>query len=536
MFWFRADPHKVWFRSPLSEMPRFKRSLGYQGPPLELVPRAKPKPALLHEGFAIASSVPSIPEDPSRGRTDGEALPYRRGDARLAMAAALEPSVCRRVLAEGVLAESTKGPVASRLKLWAALANRCGYTDPFYLSPDSIFTIMGALKRGGYRSAQLYLEAAQAQHIASGLPWTAALQQARRAAIRSCGRYLGNPKQAGGLPLVRVAECTSTVPLVSGGPKWPGRAVLLASWWLLREKEAAQAKRMHIRLDEHAKTISWRLPSSKTDQAALGAVRVHSCSCTIGRSPICPYHLMVDQLQAIEADPLAPIFPTGGGASATKIGWADTFQAIAAELGIPLHHPNGARIFTGHSARVTGARHLASTNVELWRIQLFGRWGSSVFLHYIQDAPNVQMQTLALESSASLSIQQAQAQLGSLLRQIEDIKPQVARVQADMEHDCEAALGEIAPVSGSEPWVLNTSHAGKLHRALVWDKSINPKSWRTRCGWNFASHSADYTMYESHLGGPQHVPKCLKCFPERKASVESSDTNTTSDSSSDSSA
>ena len=79
MFEFRADPRKVWFRSSLSEMPRFKR----QGPPLELVPRAKPKPALLHEGFAIpsASSVPSVPDDPSRGRTDGEALPYRRGDA-----------------------------------------------------------------------------------------------------------------------------------------------------------------------------------------------------------------------------------------------------------------------------------------------------------------------------------------------------------------------------------------------------------------------------------------------------------------------
>ena len=201
-----------------------------------------------------------------------------------------------------------------------------------------------------------------------------------------------------------------------------------------------------------------------------------------------------------------------------------------------MSHPNGARLFTGHSARVTGARHLAATNVELWRIQLFGRWSSSVFLHYIQDAPNVQMQTLALESSAALSIQQAQAQLGALLRQIEDLKPQVARVQAEMQHDCEASLGHIAPISGSEPWVLNTSHSGKLHRALVWDKSVNPKSWRTRCGWNFASHSADYTMYESHLGGPEQVPKCLKCFPERKALVESSDITSTSDGSSDSSA
>ena len=519
-------------------MPRFKRSLGFQGPPLELVPRAKPKPAILNEGFAIpiASSGPSVPGEQPRGRSDGEAVPYRRGDARLAMSAALEPAICRRVLAEGVLAESTKGPVASRLKLWAALAERCGYSDPFDLSPDSIYTVMGALKRGGYRSAQLYLEAAQSQHIASGLPWSPALQQARRAAIRSCGRFLGNPKQAGGLPLVRIPECTSMVPLVSGGPKWPARSTLLASWWLLREKEAAQAKRMHIRLDEEAATISWRLPSSKTDQAALGAVRVHSCSCTGVRSPICPFHLMKDQLQAIEVGPNAPVFPANGGEPATKIGWANTFQAIAAQLGIPLFHPNGARIFTGHSARVTGARHLASTSVELWRIQLFGRWGSSVFLHYIQDAPNIQMQTLALESSAALSIQQAQAQLESLLRQIESIKPQVARVQADMQHDCEAALGDIAPITGSEPWVLNTSHAGKLHRALIWDKSVNPKSWRTRCGWNFASHSADYTIYESHLGGPQHVTKCLKCFPERKGHVESSETTSTTDTSSDSSA
>ena len=196
-------------------MPRFKRSLGFQGPPLELVPRAKPKPAILNEGFAIpiASSGLSVPGEQPRGRSDGEAVPYRRGDARLAMSAALEPATCRRVLAEGVLAESTKGPVASRLKLWAALAERCDYSDPFDLSPDSIYTVMGALKRGGYRSAQLYLEAAQSQHIASGLPWSPALQQARRAAIRSCGRFLGNPKQAGGLPLVRIPECTSMVPL-----------------------------------------------------------------------------------------------------------------------------------------------------------------------------------------------------------------------------------------------------------------------------------------------------------------------------------
>ena len=514
-------------------MPRFKRSLGVQGPPLELVPVAKPKFAPLREGFALPGYGPSGPPasesflSEHRERTDGEALPYRRGSARLAMAAADDPDRCRRVLIAGASADTTKGPDASRRKLWAQLARHCGFEDPFFLSPQLIYTVMGALKQGGYRSASLYLESAQGAHIALGHAWNSQLQQARRAAIRSCKRFLGHAKQAGGLPLVRLAEVTDQEPLAPGGPLWPSRSTILASWWLLREREAAQAKRMHVQVDEIAKTISWRLPSSKTDQAALGAVRSHSCACEIGNRHICPFHLMMKQLQDIHTGPMSPIFPSRTGEPASKLGWSDTFEALAVRLGLPTLHPNGARMFTGHSARVTGARHLAATNVELWRIQLFGRWGSSVFLHYIQDAPNVQMQTLALESSAMLSIQSAKAQLEALVRQVETSRQSVAQVQPEMLTDCQATLEAEQPdeALGSEPWVLNTNPAGKIHRALIWDKEVNPKSWRTRCGWNFAVRSADYTMYDSSLGGPDHATKCRKCFPEFSKGASLGDTS-----------
>ena len=54
---------------------------------------------------------------------------------------------------------------------------------------------------------------------------------------------------------------------------------------------------------------------------------------------------------------------------------------------------------------------MASHNIEFWRIQLFGRWGSDVFIHYIQDAPLAQLDQLALESTAAMSVQRAQEQL-----------------------------------------------------------------------------------------------------------------------------
>lgn len=140
---------------------------------------------------------------------------------------------------------------------------------------------------------------------------------------------------------------------------------------------------------------------------------------------LCPFHVMVELLAELPSDPDQPLFPAEDiNSPASKEGWADTFEKLAIRLQLPIARSNGARLYTGYSARVTGARFMAEHNIELWRIQLFGRWGSNVFLHYVQDAPLKQLDKLALESTASMSVQRASEQLQLLQQRIALCKSQ----------------------------------------------------------------------------------------------------------------
>ena len=215
-----------------------------------------------------------------------------------------------------------------------------------------IYTVTGALKVGGYRSAQLYLDAAKQCHISLGLAWDSQLQQAYRAAVRSCQRGIGHAKQALGLPLDKVAALTRWEQLVPGGPSQPVTATLLASWWLLREIEASRARRKHISLNEDEQKVTWRLPSSKTDQAALGALRSHTCSRAVHTSGLCPYHVMREHLSHDSRPPR----PTGVPnrvercGQQARLGGGRIPLRCLLRLGLPTQHSNGARAYTGHSA------------------------------------------------------------------------------------------------------------------------------------------------------------------------------------------
>ena len=506
----------------------FKRSLASQA---GVAPPTRPRLTLLHEGFALAPATRALTEKPAsaasvaspatpgggpRERGSGEPKPYGRGSAEAAISAAQDPQQCRMELAKDVLAETTKGPTASRQKLWATLAKTAGWLDPFHLDPSMIFTIMGALKRGGYRSAQLYLDTAKNCHIALGFTWDDQLQQAYRSAVRSCKRGIGHPKQAAHLPLDKVALIDYEPALVNGGPQFPVAATVLASWWLLREIEASRARRKHIEIDETNQKVTWRLPSSKTDQAALGAARSHTCACSLHRKELCPYHVAVEHLNKLPPGPDQYIFPAADGHSSTKKGWADAFEALAKILEIPITHQNGARAFTGHTARVSGARFMATNNIELWRIQLFRRWGSEVFLHYIQDAPLAQLDMLALESTAAMSVHKAREELELLQRRIKDCKASFMAPELDMLEDCAASV-HLTHQEENLPGVtiFNTSRGGRYHCTLIYKLDIHPKRWRTRCGWPFGRNQAEYRVCESLNNAPIHL-RCVKCFPRSR--------------------
>ena len=244
----------------------------------------------------------------------------------LALQAADRPETCREVLIGDMSADTSRGALASRKNLWGTVARRAGYQEPFALSPELIYTVMGALKIAHYRSAELYLDAAKAEHVQRGHPWTDQLVLARRAAIRSCRRHIGHPRQA------KLGNIQQREPLACGGPEYLAQSTLLASWWLLREIEASSALRKHISIDRDSLSVSWTLPCTKTDQQALGAVRTHRCACDFTSRSICPYHVMVAHLDARPASPEAPVFQDTYGNPPSKAGWADTFQELARRL------------------------------------------------------------------------------------------------------------------------------------------------------------------------------------------------------------
>lgn len=513
-------------------MSRFKQPRASHGGarsiPLPLREGPAIGPGLVAPLTPVATAPPAEPYRPGLAGNPATPVyqlrPYGRGNPNRALEAAADPRACQRHLLEAASAPNSRGPLEARKQLWRRIGVRAGFADPFDLTPALIYTVMGALKLAEYRSAELYLESAKAEHISLGRPWTDQLAQARRAALRSCRRYLGSPKQARGLPLTQLGAFTDREPLAVGGPLYPGRATLLASWWLLREIEASSALRRHVRLIPDMRQVVWSLPCTKTDQRALGAERTHSCSCEFTSRNICPYHAMEAHLADLPGGGDSPLFPAGQGEPTTKAGWADTFQALAEVLGLPLTHANGARAYTGHSARATGAIHLASTHVELWRIQLFGRWGSEVFLHYIQDAPLAQLDRLAVESSVQVSIQSARTELQTLLTQASSLgrlRDAVAIPTEAMAYDCEAATppaDERGPAPG--PLVRNND-GGRVHRVGHRPLDSHPRTWRTRCGWQFAHHTSDYTFLDT-------TPRrglCRRCLPRPQSSESSSSTS-----------
>lgn len=173
------------------------RGPGRPVPPLQQPGENQPtKRKALNEGFAMG---PRANERPSLLQHEAYSGPrvYARGSMDKALRlASSAPGECAEALLADVDAQSSRASMRSLQNTWARLASQAGYRNPFELTPDLIFTVMGVLKAAEYRSAANYLEAAKRRHVSSGHPLTDQLRQACRMAARSAKRDLGPPKQA----------------------------------------------------------------------------------------------------------------------------------------------------------------------------------------------------------------------------------------------------------------------------------------------------------------------------------------------------
>jgi len=434
-------------------------------PPRQRRVQAEPprrKVAPLVEGFAIPLESRSSPSSSSGAvvpaRADGtEVAAYTRGNKRLALAIAADPdalAAARDELEDKVFSASNKGPRSHKLQTWIDVANAAGYTDPFTLNPDLLYDVSAAFWKAGYRSLSGYLGAVRQEMILHHGNVPEATHIHIRRLSRAAARGRGPAKQASELPFLRLNELDeSEAPLVKNGPCHPRRLAIVASWWALREIEASNATLESITFIND--TAIFTLPSSKTDTAGRGASRSLGCTCASAVAALCPFHNLQKQVtwataQARVVGRLAaqhPLFPDRRGYAAEKQHVSATVVAIAVALGLVSNESTGAQRFSGHTFRVTGAMYLASCGIDIWRIQLHCRWGSSSVLRYVRLAPL--SGSVALEASLGRDLKHVERSIIAAKAELAAIKS-TSEAQLSLQEHLETALGpELSSAAGA---------------------------------------------------------------------------------------
>ncbi|CAE7560104.1 unnamed protein product [Symbiodinium sp. CCMP2592] len=211
---------------------------------------APPPPAVVTD-LALVSSA----QDPGRPDVPRRRVPLR-ANLRAALDALLPANRKRSVeeLRDGYLAETSKGPYASRLKTWMALSYQ-GKVDPWPVSADTIEALGAAFKKGGYRSAKEYFLAAfRHQEHDLGLEVSPVLRRLAKRAVKSIVRGLPGTRLKEAFPLADLGALVTYRCDLAFDPAAVPHAtdvLVLATWFMLREIEIAGALVGDVVLTKH---------------------------------------------------------------------------------------------------------------------------------------------------------------------------------------------------------------------------------------------------------------------------------------------
>ena len=279
--------------------------------------------------------------------------------------------------------------------------------------------------------------------------------------------------------------------------------------------------------------VKWYLPASKTDTKARGVARAHGCSCTTSAKPSCPYHAVLDQLDRLRrlfpdrwsssgpADDL-PLFPAEDGSVVTKDRMVATIVEAARRLHVPLEAPDGSARVSGHSLRVTGAQGLAKAGLDVWAIQLLGRWGSAAVLGYIREVPLELAATWAAKAAHAMTLEEvmrrrspsAAASSSSASASTPLIVPEA--LVAPLAEAVAAEVVAELPLSASS---FVVSPGGRWHR-LSHRRGLGNFSagWTAACGWDYTGPSANIAVVLPTA--LCHKYFCARCLPELRARLK----------------
>jgi len=245
-----------------------------------------------------------------------------------------------------------------------------------------------------------------------------------------------------------------------------------------------------------------------------------------------------------------PLFPSSAGAAVTKQAFTGTILHAATLLNVPLTNREGTLRVSGHSLRPTGAQGLARLGLDVWAIQLLGRWGSGSVMEYVRESAaspeaaisrrNLLGQSLhdlvgarrrgaSAGELARLALAEVRAELPAFLSDLrrpllEELRPAARAPDAGRSSGSssssssgEASLAgsisddepvEVAGAAAAPPEEhVSSSWTARRHRITVGPAVVcTPADWQTACGWKFG------------CSGGSREPRpadtdCMRCFP-----------------------
>ena len=174
----------------------------------------------------------------------------------------------------------SRKPRDAMLQTWARFHRRWyANNDIVPLTVESLEKVSCLFKLGAYKSYKNYLSRIKELHQESGYVWSHALQSSARRCTRSVLRGLGGPVRSEAFDLDRVVAFLkhSNIDIAEDGPEPPLHAVVMGTYFLLRELELSAIDMEDVTFTND--TVTLNLPVSKVDwtgrQKAADA-RVHA--------------------------------------------------------------------------------------------------------------------------------------------------------------------------------------------------------------------------------------------------------------------
>ena len=156
--------------------------------------------------------------------------------------------------------------------------------------------------------------------------------------------------------------------------------------------------------------------------------------------------------------------------------------------------------FGEHVLRVSGAQMMARAGLQLFIIQLFGRWGSMAIARYVQESHLHGNMNVALETIQGLD--------GQVVAADSPATPAVANMDSEQLHAHIENMVKTA-IAEQRKYIGNPD-SKKIHLAAIPENMVQSVHWHAACGWPYGQRN--------HMGMPRIPPdwtRCDRCYKSK---------------------